>query len=588
MAIASPTSASGARPLQVRAAQFRVFFQYVPLGIVMNVIGGVLMWFGLSGVVPRSTLLAWIFALAVVLALCAVIFASYRRSGRDSPRNVWSVAAIACAGLTGAVWGAGGVFLFPPQPIEYQLLIVFVIGGLAFGAVGSGGAYLPTFYANTPVSLLPLVVMLIVQGDTIHVVFGIMVLIYLTGMAFVVHGINQALSESFRLQFENIDLARQLGLKRDEAERANVAKSTFLAAASHDLRQPLHALTLFVSALSERINYPDVRRMVDNIAVSVRALEKLFNALLDVSRLDAGVLQPEIADFPLQELFDRLKNDYASEAEAKGVRLVCDSGDVVVRSDPALLERILRNYLSNAIRYTDRGEVCLLQAALGEGVRIDVVDTGIGIAPAHHREIFNEFHQLGNPERDRSKGLGLGLAIVDRVARLLDLSIGVDSAPGKGSCFSVVVPLGDRARVMSEAAPADFVADELAGLAALIVDDDAGVREGMATLLEQWKCRVLLAGTEEEAVDVVRRQASVPEAIIVDYRLRDERTGVEAIERLRREFGADIPALVITGDTAPQRLRDVKAAGHQLLHKPVRPAMLRTFLRNARKRRLPG
>jgi signal transduction histidine kinase len=218
-------------------------------------------------------------------------------------------------------------------------------------------------------------------------------------------------------------------MQRDEAERANIAKSKFLAAASHDLRQPLHALRLFTSALDERIRYPDVRRIVSNINDSVRALEGLFSALLDVSRLDAGVLQPVLRHFRLQELTGRLMKDYAPEAEVKGLRLACVPTEAVVYSDPALLERILRNYVSNAIRYTDVGEVTMLCIEDDRNVRIEVRDTGIGIAPEQQRDIFNEFYQLHNPERDRTKGLGLGLAIVDRVARLLDHPIAVRPLP---------------------------------------------------------------------------------------------------------------------------------------------------------------
>jgi two-component system, sensor histidine kinase len=249
------------------------------------------------------------------------------------------------------------------------------------------------------------------------------------------------------------------------------------------------------------------------------------------------------------------------------------------------LERILRNYLSNAIRYTDRGGIKITCVSLAEQLRIEVADSGIGIPAAQHREIFDEFHQLGNPERDRAKGLGLGLAIVDRVARLLGHSIDVESAPGEGSRFSVTVPLGDSRRIASDGTPVTASAGEdLAGVRTIVVDDEIGVREGMRTLLEQWGCEVTLAGSEDEAVDAARQLAAAPDAVIVDYRLRDGRTGVQAVERLNREFARDIPALIVTGDTAPERLREAKASGYQLVHKPVQPAMLRALRKNARRR----
>ncbi len=330
-----------------------------------------------------------------------------------------------------------------------------------------------------------------------------------------------------------------------------------------------------------------MRKIVANINDSVQALESLFSALLDVSRLDAGVLQPALRHFQLPELTARLARDCSPEADAKGLHLECVPCDVVVCSDPTLLERILRNYVSNAIRYTHEGEVRIVCVPDDRNVRIEVGDTGIGIPPEQQHEIFNEFYQLHNPERDRTQGLGLGLAIVERVARLLDHPIDVRSAPGVGSCFSVTVPRGDPNRAIADAAsPANAIPLDVAGLRVLVVDDELSAREGMRVLLEQWGCEVTLAASEHEAIDIMRAAYATPDAIIVDFRLRDGRTGAQAIRTLQDEFGAEIAALIITGDTAPERLREAKASGYQLVHKPVRPAMLRAFLGNARRRRL--
>jgi CheY-like chemotaxis protein/anti-sigma regulatory factor (Ser/Thr protein kinase) len=341
---------------------------------------------------------------------------------------------------------------------------------------------------------------------------------------------------------------------------------------------------LFASALDERIKYPEVSRIVANINASVRAMELLFNALLDISRLDAGVLQPSVRHFRLDELIRRLVNDHAPEAERKGLKLLCSACEVTVHSDPALLERIVLNFVSNAIRYTDRGEVRITCAADGDQVRVEVTDTGIGIPPDKHREIFDEFHQLQNPNRDRNKGLGLGLAIVDRVARLLGHRIEVQSTPGKGSCFTVLVPLGDALCVVEEPSRAVVALDDVGGLHVVVVDDEIDIREGMQSLLQQWGCQVSLAASAAEAVAVARAADVVPHAIIADYRLRDGETGVQVIEQLQRELEARIPALIVTGDTASERLQEAGASGYQLVHKPVQPAMLRAFLRNVSRR----
>jgi len=576
-----------ARALQVRGEQIRVVYRHLPAVLVTNVVVGSATVYGLWGVVSHVRLLAWAAAMLVVLAVRTALSLAYRRAA-EPLRNRWGTAFAVGSGASGALWGIAGVVLFPSGSLEYQLFILFVLMGMGAGAISSLTAYMPAFHAFLPVSLLPIGVMLLLQNDRIRIALGVMTIIYAWALAFFGGKINKAFVESLSLRFENIDLVQALSEQRDAAERANIAKSKFLAAASHDLRQPLQSLALFTSALDEMSKYPEVTRVVGNINASVRALEELFNALLDISRLDAGVLQPSMRHFRLQEVFARLLNDYVPETERKGLRLEVSPCELVVRSDSTLLERILRNYVSNAIRYTLEGQVRVSCEQRGERVRIEVADTGIGIPADQHREIFSEFYQIGNPERDRTKGLGLGLAIVDRAARLLAHTIGVESTPGAGSCFFVEVPLGDEEEIVAEAPAADTRTADLAGLKVLVVDDEISIREGMQALLAQWGCEVALAASEEEAVAAARVWGT-PGAIVVDYRLGEERTGVQAIDRLRREFGASIPVLIISGDTAAERLREVSATGYQLVHKPVQPAMLRAFLRNAcARQRAPG
>ena len=572
------------RQAQIRGEQIKVIFRHLPVLILVNAIVAGAMVFGLWDEVSNSNLIVWLSIMGVVLVARALLYWMHRTKARDPGGKMWALGFTLGSGVSGMLWGAVGIFLFPHESLEYQIFILFILMGMGAGAMSSLTAYLPALYAYLPISLLPMGVMLIRVNDPIHIALGIMTFAYVGALIFFAHTINKALIESFSLRFRNIDLIQELSMQRDEAERANIAKSKFLAAASHDLRQPLQSLTLFASALNERIKYPEVSKIVVNIDASVRALEQLFNALLDISRLDAGVLQPSTRHFALQSLCARLVNDYLSEAGQKGLLLECSACDFVVHSDPALLERILRNYVSNAVRYTDAGTVRLSCVPMGAHIRIDVRDTGIGIPPSQQREIFSEFFQLGNPERDRTKGLGLGLAIVDRVAKLLGHAIEVESAPGQGSRFSVHVPLGDPELLAVQSTETDHALNDLAGLHVLVVDDEISIREGMRMLLEQWGCRATLAGSEDEAVALIRESGSLPSAIIADYRLRDDRTGAQAIERLHRELHTPIPALLISGDTAPERLREARASGYQLMHKPVQPGSLRAFLRSLRKR----
>ena len=380
-----------------------------------------------------------------------------------------------------------------------------------------------------------------------------------------------------RLRESYAGLEQKVEERTRELDTANQAKSRFLAAASHDLRQPMHALGLFIAQLRARIHETETLAVVGKVESAVTALQELLDALLDISRLDAGAVSPTPVDFRLQPLFTRLEASFAPQAERKGVRLRTAPTRLAVQSDPVLLERILLNFLTNAVRYTDHGAILLGCRRHGEHVRIEVWDTGVGIAPEHRDAIFQEFYQVSNPERDRTKGLGLGLAIAARLALLLGSRIEMRSHPARGSVFAIELPTGV-ARAEADAANALAPIESLPGARVLVVDDDVLVREAMASLLAQWGCRVALAANGDEAIALFNSEEGKLDAVLSDYRLPNGETGVDVIVRLRAVAGWPIPAALITGDTAPERLREAKLAGHALLHKPVRPAKLRALL----------
>ena len=370
--------------------------------------------------------------------------------------------------------------------------------------------------------------------------------------------------------------ARALTSQKEAAEAANRAKSRFLAAATHDLRQPLHALGLFSGALLEKIRYPEVRELVVNINKSVEALDGLFNSLLDISKLDAGVIEPARAAFALQTLFDKLMRDYQPQALNKGISFRVRPSSHVVYSDAALVERIMRNLISNAVAHTDHNGVLVGARQRGDQVRIEVWDCGPGIESANLKDIFQEFYQLGNPERDRSKGLGLGLAIVARLARLLDSKVNVRSKVGKGSIFSFDLPL-THIKPQPEVSYTTPALNNLIGAFIVIIDDEQAVLEGMRALLTDWGCHLVLADSVADALNQLKDEPA-PDLFIADYRLRDGATGIQALARLQKEYGMGIPGILITGDTSPDRLREAKASGYYILHKPVRAPKLRTLL----------
>ncbi|MBF0307881.1 MAG: PAS domain S-box protein, partial [Alphaproteobacteria bacterium] len=366
---------------------------------------------------------------------------------------------------------------------------------------------------------------------------------------------------------------------KEEAERANIAKSRFLAAASHDLRQPVQALVFFTSALAAKVREPGAVRVLGDLEASLDSLNVLLDSLLDVSRLDAGIVNPRETRFSVSALLDRLGAEMGPLVIDKGLRFQVVGSSAVVRSDPTLLGRILQNFVTNAARYTRSGGVLIGCRLRGRGLRIEVWDTGIGIPPDRLDDIFQEFTQVDNPERDRAQGLGLGLAIVRRLAHLLGHRIGVRSQPGKGSVFSVEVPLvgWNRARNVAYLAQPHREEEKRGGFV-FVIDDEAAVRSSLSMVLENWGYEVLSAASEDEALDVLARHGLPPDVILADYRLQGGSTGADVIRNVRRLFSRAIPGIIITGDTAPERLRDAEASGASLLHKPVRPLDLQSAL----------
>jgi signal transduction histidine kinase/CheY-like chemotaxis protein len=390
---------------------------------------------------------------------------------------------------------------------------------------------------------------------------------------------NQFNRMAAQLQESYATLERKVEERTRQLELANLAKSRFLATASHDLRQPLHALGLFVAQLRPDMSAQDRGRIVERVNASVAAMNELFNALLDISKLDAGALTPNFADFPVAQVLHRIEATFAEPAREKGLSLRVIPSDATVRSDFILLERILLNLVSNAVRYASRGGVIVGCRKRGEQLRIEVWDTGPGIAEDHRQNIFSEFYRVGDPERDQRGGLGLGLAIVDRLCQLLDQPIELTSTVGKGSRFTVVVP-SVPARMVAAARPAlaDAALDVSNGKLVVVIDDDPSVLDGTGGLLRSWGCRVVSGDTAAAAIKGLRSLARAPDLIVSDYRLPDGKTGIDAIDELRREFGGSIPAFLISGDTHSEPLQEARASGLHLLHKPVDPMTLRAMV----------
>jgi len=362
---------------------------------------------------------------------------------------------------------------------------------------------------------------------------------------------------------------------RGEAEAANVAKSKFLAAASHDLRQPMQALSMYASVLEERGN-ADAKRAVHGIQLSVTNLEQMFDSLLDISKIEAGVVKPRVVAFPLMPLIEHVMEGERPMAAHKNLELRAVKCSANVLSDPALLERMLRNLVTNAIRYTQRGRIIVgCRRVQGGRLRIEVVDSGIGIALEEQERIFDEYYQLSGKS---AQGLGLGLPIVKSLGELLGHAVAVRSATGQGSVFSIEL---ERAFVTAmPAPPGSSPVAALDSLKVVLVDDDTEIRESMRLLIEGWGCRSVTGATVGEIEERLRAEHLTPDALIVDYRLAGAMSGLQVIERLRASFGAELPALIITGTANPSFLQS-RASGIPFALKPVAPGKLRAFLSHA-------
>ena len=369
---------------------------------------------------------------------------------------------------------------------------------------------------------------------------------------------------------------------RREAVQANAAKTRFLAAASHDLRQPIHALGLFFAELSDRVLNPETEVLIAQVEDSIEAVNSMLKALLDVSKLDAGIVQPDVGVCSLDEILFRLNAEFQPLARENHNRLKIRPSQAAITTDPVMLERMLRNLIGNALRHTETGRVLVGVRKRSDRLEIQILDTGRGIPEDQFEEIFVEFHQLHNPQRDRRQGLGLGLAIVKRLANLLGHPIKVASKLERGACFSISVPLAkEPSQLVQPALPAYLAVNQsLAGCKLLVLDDDIAVREGMGGLLTLWGCEVVCAASPEEATMRLAEMADKLDLLIVDYRLPDNVSGIDVARSLLAGLGYPAGVLVITGDTGPERLQEAESSGFPLLHKPVQPAKLRSTLQH--------
>jgi signal transduction histidine kinase len=526
----------------------------------------------------------WLWAGAyVVLALSRLLLLARVRTEPAGPdrrrartfRSTW----LALLTVSAAIWGAG-----PPLFLAKDFASDGLLAGIWLAAAGLSAplvaAARPAVYLWLLPSLVPLLFALALHGSGEALVLAVLGSVFLLVLLRLVLEQNESLAAGLAARFQNEDLVHQLRAQVEVAARANQEKTRFLASAVHDLRQPLHALGLFCAALDQRLKNIPERPLIKNMMASIEALETSFGAMLDISRLDAGIVHAQPQSFPVRDVFRRLYQQFGGDAEKRDVSLRFRAARRVVLSDPQLLERVLANLVQNALRYTRSGGVLVAARRRAPGVALEVWDTGVGIAAEKLELIFEEFYQIDNPERDRNRGLGMGLAIVRRLCNLLGHPLEVRSKPGRGSMFRVVVPPSSPDGPTQPSLEAETRPPRTdVQVTVLLIDDERAIREATRELLRPLQVDVLVAATIAEAVELAQQATAPIDVVLSDWRLRGTETGVEAVRAVRKICGEATPAVLVTGDTSAEVLTLAHENGLVVLHKPLQPRELLRLIR---------
>ena len=564
--------------LRIRADQLRARLRLYPVMILIQAMLEPLFVLLFWDHADHMELLLWLTLMYAIHAADILIWWRYREQLDTVPDCIrLSKYFKLFTALTAIMWGMIAVWFFP-HDLAFQALMICLILGLAAGAVSLDPVFPPSLYIFVLGVTLPLMFRLLLVGDETHFILAGMLLLFLYGELSAGRELSKTFWKSLWQRYENDLLILQLTEQTAIAEAANRDKSRFLASASHDLRQPLQALVLFSESLQEINKEKESLHLSAQISKSVVALVDMFDELLDISKFDAGVVQALKQNFKVQAVFDRLQAEFMPLAAAKELELIVQQADMVAYSDPHLLERILRNLISNAIRYTDFGCVTVRCQAKGDMLQLEVEDTGIGIRAESLPLIFEEYYQVDNQHRDRLKGLGLGLAIVRRMEALLGCHVSVVSKPALGSVFTFNIPQGNDAIASEQPHSTQLSNHDLSGITVAFIEDNQDIREMTTKLMTKWGCQVFDGELPHAVLNPMAAAGIRPDILICDYHLPQGFTAIDCIKLLNELWGTHIPTVVVTGNTAPQTLQEIQASGALLLHKPIAPARLRSLM----------
>lgn len=481
----------------------------------------------------------------------------------------------------GCLWGLA-IFLYDTSSTQGDTaLIVTVAIGVISAVILPGVLWNMLVFALAPPMLVAAIGFSISQqtAEYYWLMLAIMLFSYVLFDGVIKQ--KQLVIFSIELQHRNEQLLKIAEIQKELAVQANENKSRFLAAASHDLRQPLHAIGLFCSTLTSKLSSSDTLDTVASIQRAVLSLDSYLSSLLDISKLDAGVIQPSIHCFELSEIVEKVSVEIAAQAKEKGLRCDVELEPCVVASDATFMEIILRNLMSNAVRYTSSGGISVYLYSRDDQALITVSDTGIGIAPQHHKDIFKEFWQLANPERDNSKGLGLGLAMVDRLCKYLKIGLKVESELGMGSKFMLSLPISQAVSAGNFGCRDDAPNESTDRITVLVLDNHRDVLAATVEQLQVWGYEVCAATTLDEARQLICGEKMNPSIILTDFRLSSEYDGIQVLSDFGRTQETPFIGIIQTGESAPAAIELLKRSDYRVLFKPVPPLKLRSALVSA-------
>ncbi|NQZ33437.1 MAG: response regulator [Oceanospirillaceae bacterium] len=518
--------------------------------------------------VELITLISWA-SISTLLIIIRAFFLIYSKNNLNLNNARMHASLFALGSLiSGFIWASASfIFLDINNTISLIVIVTLLMGSTA-GALVTLSAYLPAFYGYSISVLIPLAWLLIDQPRSEIAQIGYLVVIYLMALIGYSHAVNRNLKQFIALRFNNQVLLKDLTKQRDIAEQANIEKSRYLAATSHDLRQPLHALQLYLGNLETLDNTSQQQLLITKSITAGTTLNKLLSALMDVSRLDSGEVALNMQSVALEDIIGEIAQEFQPKAELHDIQFLVTPLAVNVFSDPLLLGRCIRNLVDNAFAHANAQKIIINTSLEAQNlVKISINDNGIGIKESEKDSVFSEFYQLKNPERDRNKGLGLGLAIVKKLTKLMGHELQLTCAEGQGSQFSITLAASDLLP-SSKLIPAENL--DVSGLFVVMVDDDPDICEGMSLTLKRWGCEVIICNDTQQLIDELNRlNYTAPDIIIADYRLRENLTGVETIKQVRALFNQEIPAILMSGDTGETVIKE--SAGIKCLYqqKPV-------------------